>query len=96
MSNAFRSGVTGPSGRTEYIYLPQTDQSFENSLEKARNGDQLTVADSVELLTTGTDSPDIDYERKEQVLEAADRRCVEMVGGEATFVANLNNNVTSA
>lgn len=53
-----------------------------------------TIADRVKLLTTGTDSPDIDYER-EQMLEAADHRRAEMVGEEVTFVTNLNN-VTTA
>jgi FO synthase subunit 2 len=96
MSNAFRSGVTGPSGHTEYTQLPRTDQSFENALAKARNGERLTVEDGVELLTTGTESAGIDPERKELVLEIADRRRAEIVGEEVTFVANLNNNVTTA
>ncbi|MFB6222124.1 MAG: 7,8-didemethyl-8-hydroxy-5-deazariboflavin synthase subunit CofH [Haloarcula sp.] len=96
MSNAFRSGVTGPAGHTEYTQLPRSDQSFENALAKARDGVRLTVDDGVELLTTGTDSPEIDHERKEQVLELADRRRAEEVGEEVTFVANLNNNVTTA
>ncbi|MFP4240172.1 MAG: DUF1631 family protein, partial [Rhodosalinus sp.] len=43
---------------------PATDQSFENALEKARAGDRLTVADGIELLTTGTDNPGIDQRRK--------------------------------
>ncbi|NHN49506.1 7,8-didemethyl-8-hydroxy-5-deazariboflavin synthase subunit CofH [Halostella sp. JP-L12] len=96
MSNAFRSAVTGPSGRTEYVHLPDTDQSFENALAKARDGERLSVADGVELLATGTESPGIDHERKEAVLQAADRRRAEEVGEEVTFVANLNNNVTTA
>jgi FO synthase subunit 2 len=56
----------------------------------------LTVDDGVELLTTGTERPGIDHERKESVLRVADRRRAEMVGEEVTFVANLNNNVTTA
>ncbi|WP_255193542.1 7,8-didemethyl-8-hydroxy-5-deazariboflavin synthase subunit CofH [Natronobeatus ordinarius] len=80
----------------EFDHRPETDQSFENALEKARNGDRLTVEDGVELLTTGTDVAGIDWRRKEQVLEAADRRRQEVVGDEVTFVANLNNNVTTA
>ncbi len=76
--------------------VPDTDQSFENALAKARDGDRLTVDDAVELLTTGTDIDGIDRRRKEQVLEAADRRRAEIVGEEVTFVANLNNNVTTA
>ena len=80
----------------EFDHRPETDQSFENALAKARNGDRLTVADGIELLTTGTDVAGIDRRRKEQVLEAADRRRQEVVGEEVTFVANLNNNVTTA
>ncbi|WP_255197288.1 7,8-didemethyl-8-hydroxy-5-deazariboflavin synthase subunit CofH [Halorarius litoreus] len=79
-----------------FEHVPESDQSFENALAKARDGDRLTVADGVELLTTGTDTGGIDTARKEQVLEAADRRRAEVVGDEVTFVANLNNNVTTA
>ncbi|WP_336000489.1 7,8-didemethyl-8-hydroxy-5-deazariboflavin synthase subunit CofH [Halorientalis halophila] len=80
----------------DFERLPETDQAFENALAKARAGERLTVADGIELLTTGTDREGIDRERKEQVLEAADRRRAEVVGEEVTFVANLNNNVTTA
>jgi len=79
-----------------FDYQPETDQSFENALAKARTGDRLNVADAIELLTTGTDGEGIDPQRKEQVLEAADRRRAEVVGEEVTFVANLNNNITTA
>jgi len=79
-----------------FDHVPATDQSFENALAKARDGDRLTVADAVELLTTGTDRSGIDPARKERVLEAADRRRAEVVGEEVTFVANVNNNVTTA
>ena len=75
---------------------PSTDQSFENALATARDGDRLTVDDAVELLATGTDHDGIDPARKEAVLEAADRRRRDEVGDEVTFVANLNNNVTTA
>jgi len=75
---------------------PSTDQSFENALAKARDGVRLTVDDATELLATGTDADGIDPVRKEAVLEAADRRRRETVGDEVTFVANLNNNVTTA
>jgi FO synthase subunit 2 len=75
---------------------PATDQSFENALAKARDGARLTVDDATELLATGTDREGIDPVRKEAVLEAADRRRREEVGDEVTFVANLNNNVTTA
>ncbi|MEF8786883.1 MAG: 7,8-didemethyl-8-hydroxy-5-deazariboflavin synthase subunit CofH [Haloarculaceae archaeon] len=85
-----------PRGEFDFIHQPETDQSFENALAKARAGNRLTIADGIELLTTGTDRPGIDLQRKEQVLEAADRRRAEMVGDEVTFVANLNNNVTTA
>jgi len=80
----------------EFEHTPETDQSFENALAKARGNDRLTVDDAVELLTTGTESRGIDPRRKEQVLELADRRRAEMVGEDVTFVANLNNNVTTA
>ena len=80
----------------EFEHVPETDQSFENALAKARDGDRLIVDDAIELLTTGTDSEGIDRRRKERVLEAADRRRAEVVGEEVTFIANLNNNVTTA
>ncbi|TYL40111.1 7,8-didemethyl-8-hydroxy-5-deazariboflavin synthase subunit CofH [Natronococcus pandeyae] len=79
-----------------FDHVPETDQSFENALAKAQRGDRLTVDDAIELLTTGTDVEGIDRRRKERVLEAADRRRAEVVGEEVTFVANLNNNVTTA
>ncbi|MFC6725578.1 radical SAM protein, partial [Halobium palmae] len=83
-------------GEFDFDHRPESDQSFENALAKARAGDRLTVDDGVELLTTGTDRDGIDPVRKEQVLEAADRRRAEVVGEEVTFVANVNNNVTTA
>ncbi|WP_254763222.1 7,8-didemethyl-8-hydroxy-5-deazariboflavin synthase subunit CofH [Natrinema marinum] len=79
-----------------FEHVPETDQSFENALAKARDGDRLAVDDAIELLTTGTDREGIDRRRKERVLEAADRRRAEEVGEEVTFIANLNNNVTTA
>ncbi|WP_121742070.1 7,8-didemethyl-8-hydroxy-5-deazariboflavin synthase subunit CofH [Natronorubrum halophilum] len=79
-----------------FEHVPETDQSFENALENARAGDRLTVDDAIELLTTGTSTEGIDCRRKERVLEAADRRRADVVGEEITFVANLNNNVTTA
>jgi FO synthase subunit 2 len=80
----------------EFDHQPETAQSFENALTKARDGDRLTVDDAVELLTTGTETPGIDRERKERVLTAADHRRAAVVGEAVTFVANLNNNVTTA
>ncbi|WP_323190911.1 7,8-didemethyl-8-hydroxy-5-deazariboflavin synthase subunit CofH [Halostella sp. PRR32] len=90
--------ATGPGGREtiRFEHRPETDQSFENALRKARDGERLTVADGVELMTTGTDTDGIDRERRERVLAAADRRRAEEVGEEVTFVANVNNNVTTA
>ncbi len=79
-----------------FEYTPETDQSFENALAKARDGDRLDVEDAVALLTTGDDVEGIDTDRKEAVLELADRRREERVGDEVTFVVNLNNNVTTA
>lgn len=75
---------------------PKTDQSFENALEKARACERLAVDDGIELITTGTETDGIDPKRKELVLEVADRRRAEVVGDEVTFVANLNNNLTTA
>ncbi|PSP74041.1 7,8-didemethyl-8-hydroxy-5-deazariboflavin synthase subunit CofH [Halobacteriales archaeon QS_3_64_16] len=88
------------SQELEFEHQPETDQSFENALAKARNGERLSVEDGVALMTTGSDvsngDVEIDPERKELVLEAADRRRAEVAGEEVTFVANLNNNVTTA
>ena len=39
----------------DFRYRPETDQSFENALRKARNGDRLSVEDGVALMTTGSD-----------------------------------------
>ena len=80
----------------EFAHVPATDQPFENALARARDGRRLTVDDATELLTTGTDAPGLDHARKERVLAAADRRRAEVVGDEVTFVANVNNNVTTA
>ncbi|WP_178918156.1 7,8-didemethyl-8-hydroxy-5-deazariboflavin synthase subunit CofH [Natronomonas gomsonensis] len=94
--DAFEASANVPRGSFEFEHRPETDQSFENALAKARSGERLDVADAIELLTTGTERDGIDLERKERVLEAADRRRAEVVGEEVTFVANLNNNVTTA
>lgn len=96
MSNAPEKRTNIPRQRFDFTHQPETDQSFENALDKVRNGNRLTVYDGVELMTTGTDRLGIDPKRKEAVLEAANRRRSEQVGEEVTFVANLNNNVTTA
>ena len=98
MSSGGSSGASGSgSDADEFGFAePSTGQSFENALAKARDGTRLSVDDAVELLATGTDRDGIDPVRKEAVLEAADRRRAETVGDEVTFVANLNNNVTTA
>jgi FO synthase subunit 2 len=106
MSSGGDSGASGTdeggdggreSDANEFDFAaPATDQSFENALAKARDGARLTVDDATELLATGTETDGIDAVRKEAVLEAADRRRAEEVGDEVTFVANLNNNVTTA
>ena len=95
-SNGGGSGANGSNANEFDFAAPATDQSFANALAKARDGARLTVDDATELLATGTESPGIDPVRKEAVLEAADRRRAEEVGDEVTFVANLNNNVTTA
>jgi FO synthase subunit 2 len=96
MADTAWSAPNIPRERFEFEHLPHTGQSFENALQKARAGERLTVDDGIELLTTGTDTDGIDHGRKEQVLAAADRRRRAVVGEEVTFVANLNNNVTTA
>ena len=90
-----RAADIDPAG-LDFEHTPETDQSFENALAKAAAGKRLAVDDAVELLTTGTESAGIDTARKERVLELADRRRAEMVGETVTFVANVNNNVTTA
>ena len=95
MADASRA-TNVPRGRYDFVHRPETDQSFENALEKARAGERLSVDDGIELLTTGTSHPGIDPARKERVLAAADHRRQEVVGETVTFVANLNNNVTTA
>jgi FO synthase subunit 2 len=85
-----------PRERFDFAVRPVTDQHFENALAKARAGVRLSVDDGIELLTTGTNRSGIDPDRKERVLEAADRRRAEVVGEDVTFVVNLNNNVTTA
>jgi len=94
--DAFEASANVPREDFEFERRPVTGQSFENALAKARDGRRLDVDDAVELLTTGSDRDGIDVARKERVLEAADRRRAEVVGEEVTFVANLNNNVTTA
>ena len=94
--DAFEASANVPREGFEFERRPVTGQSFENALAKARNGRRLSVDDAVELLTTGSDRDGIDIARKERVLEAADRRRADVVGEEVTFVANLNNNVTTA
>ena len=85
-----------PRERFRFSLTPECEQSFENALAKARSGERIDVEDGLALLTTGTDFDGIDLDRKEAVLEAADTRRAETVGDEVTFVANLNNNVTTA
>ena len=94
--NASEASTNVPRGEFDFSHRPETDRSFEGALRRARSGTRLDVEDAIELLTTGTSTPGIDPVRKEAVLEAADRRRAEVVGEEVTFVANLNNNVTTA
>jgi len=96
MAERAQTGANVPREAFDWDHRSETDQHFENALAKARDGTRLCVADAIELLTTGTDRQGIDHARKEQVLEAADRRRAEVVGEEVTVVANLNNNVTTA
>ncbi|MFW5905872.1 MAG: 7,8-didemethyl-8-hydroxy-5-deazariboflavin synthase subunit CofH [archaeon] len=94
---ALEEGRTNvPRKSFDFDHRPETDQHFENALAKARDGVRLSVADAIELLRTGSETQGVDRERKEAVLEAADRRRAEVVGEDVTIVANLNNNVTTA
>ncbi|AEN05905.1 7,8-didemethyl-8-hydroxy-5-deazariboflavin synthase subunit CofH [Halolamina sp.] len=90
-----RAADLDPDG-LEFEHTPATDQSFENAFAKAADGKRLRVDDAVELLTTGSSTSGIDQQRKERVLELADRRRADVVGEAVTFVANVNNNVTTA
>ena len=56
-SESFRTSVAGPAGRTEYVHVPGTDQSFENALAKARDGDRAAL-DGTPVSTTDRSSPD--------------------------------------
>ena len=94
--DAFEASANVPREGFGFDHRPETDREFEAALERADAGVRLDVADAIELLTTGTESDGIDLDRKERVLEAADRRRAKVVGEEVTFVANLNNNVTTA
>ncbi len=96
MANSPQQRTGSSQSKFQFTHVPETNQSFENALEKARAGDRLTIDDGVALLTTGTDRSGIDADRKNSVLEAADRRRAAVVGEEVTYVANLNNNVTTA
>jgi FO synthase subunit 2 len=96
MSRATRTQANVPRDRFDFDCVPDTDVDFRTALAKAREGVRLSVDEGIELLTTGTDGPGIDRERKERVLAAADRRRAAVVGEGVTFVANLNNNVTTA
>ncbi|UWG48846.1 Thiamine biosynthesis enzyme ThiH, FO synthase or related uncharacterized enzyme [Halanaeroarchaeum sp. HSR-CO] len=96
MADAFRTRTNVPRGAFAFEHQPATEQSFENALAKARDGVRLDVEDAVALLTTGSDGDGIDPERVDQVSRVADHRRRDVVGDEVTFVANLNNNVTTA
>ena len=93
---AFEAGTNVPREAFDFEHRSTSEQSFENALQKARDGTRLSLDDAIELLTTGSERDGIDRKRKEAVLEAADRRRAEVVGEEVTVVANLNNNVTTA
>jgi len=96
VTDPFASDVSPPSFETEFDEKVETETSFENALDSAKSGDRLTTGEAVELLTTGADTEGVDTERKEKVLRAADERRREVVGDDVTFVANINNNVTTA
>jgi FO synthase subunit 2 len=96
MADAFDTHAQLPEQDFDFEYQPVTDVSFEQALKAARRGDRLTVEQGVALMTTGSDVEGIDPERKQKVLELADERRAEVAGDAITFVANLNNNLTTA
>ncbi len=96
MSDNFTSNYARPAGEWSFEHQSVTEVSFDRALERAKAGDRLSVEEGVALITTGQGEGPIDPERKNRVLELADRRRREMVGDEVTFVANLNNNLTTA
>lgn len=79
-----------PKRDFNFEHLPHSDVAFDDALQKARNGERLSVDDGVALITA------IDPDRKAKVLELADQRRKEMVGDEVTFVACMNLNLTTA
>lgn len=81
----------------DFHHRPEdSGSSFDDAVERAASGTRLTVDDAVELLTTGTDVDGVDVDRKQKVLDLADERRREVVGDDVTFVANVNNNLTTA
>lgn len=99
MPDNFSTTANIPRDDYEFDLSPETvgsESTFREALKRARRGDRLRVADGVQLMTTGTDRSGIVPDRKQEVLELADRRRREQVGDQVTFVANLNNNVTTA
>lgn len=96
MADAFATHANLPDRDVEFTYQPETDVSFDHALKKARRGDRLSVDEGVSLMMTGPETEGIDAERKQRVLELADKRRREIAGEQITFVANLNNNLTTA
>jgi len=96
MADLYAARAGAPAKKHDFEHVPRTETTFEKAFEAARRGDRLTVDQGVELLTTGTDRPGVDPERKARVLELADQRRRELCGDEVTFVANMNLNVTTA
>jgi len=92
----FLDGATGDRGRLDVrsrsrdrpVVRERTDKGTRRRPAHGRRRDRVTH--------DGNRERGIDRKRKERVLEAADRRRAEQVGEEVTFIANLNNNVTTA
>lgn len=96
MADAFSTHAKLPDGEQEFKNKPETSESFEEALNTARRGDRLSVEHGVALMTTGSDCEGIDPVRKRRVLELADQRRQQVAGDKITFVACLNNNLTTA
>ncbi len=98
MPDNFSTRMNIPREDYDFAVLPETPSgvTFRSALRRARKGIRLRVEDGIELMTAGTDREGIDPERKQRVLDLADERRAEVAGDRVTFVANLNNNVTTA
>ncbi len=80
----------------DFNHTDPAQTTFREAFRRAERGDRLDVEAGLALLTTGRSDGSIDPDRMEAVLRLADRRRREVCGEDVTFVANLNNNLTTA